>query len=676
MQTQQEESSAIKRLLFQTAVLLLWLILLDLLTSFLAPVWSAALWAIALVALAYRFHRLCVRFAGPVFRYDLIRTARRGHLMGHRFVYGMLLMVVLYLVFATWFPEVAQGYNLFESRSLPVKHCSRFAESFFWTFLSIQLALIILVTPAYTAGVIAEEKQRRTLEFLLATDLTNEEIVLGLLGARLANMMLLTLTSLPFFSFLQLVGGIDPNMVIAGFLLSLGLMTLIGTASVGLSARARSPLTATLDAYLQLLFLGVAYGVLMTLGGYVAAYGLHSIFALSPDRIFLLTTLLVCAFNLIITGAFLQHSIRWLRVKALAEERHPFEPLLARIPFLDAVEVETEQPLLPEHGYLENLVRKKEGLAPPGVSAAPERDVDRPLSEFGPLRRPLPEIKGDPLLWKEMNTAGIGRNSGLEDLGKLLMVGLVLLAAFFAVGAWMIEGQEPGAVHRTIQGVGTVVSCVAFFTMALLASGSVIREREQQTLDSLFTLPVHRDVLLFTKALACFLKGARFAWVVVPLWVMGVLTGNLHLAALPLLLGAWLVYAAFATSLGLWISVTQTSSMRATLFTVLAGFLAVTGPGCLVHLANGEGLFRPPSNAELTWQTLLADFGLTPPMTLWTFSWRSDEFTEPRGWPMLLRLLAGLVGVHIYLAATVVLWVSMHQRFHEDMGPKPRGQMP
>jgi len=44
---------------------------------------------------------------------------------------------------------------------------------------------------------IAEEKERKTLDFLLASDLRSREIVLGKLASRLAYLTLVLLTGLP-----------------------------------------------------------------------------------------------------------------------------------------------------------------------------------------------------------------------------------------------------------------------------------------------------------------------------------------------------------------------------------------------------------------------------------------------------------------------------------------------
>ena len=50
---------------------------------------------------------------------------------------------------------------------------------------------------------VADEKDRRTLDYLLTTDLGDSEIVFGKLIARLATLSLILLTGLPIFSLLQ-----------------------------------------------------------------------------------------------------------------------------------------------------------------------------------------------------------------------------------------------------------------------------------------------------------------------------------------------------------------------------------------------------------------------------------------------------------------------------------------
>ena len=60
-----------------------------------------------------------------------------------------------------------------------------------------KLLLLLLATPAYTAGAIPDEKTRGTLQYLLAADLTAWEILAGKLLGRIAQVALLALAALP-----------------------------------------------------------------------------------------------------------------------------------------------------------------------------------------------------------------------------------------------------------------------------------------------------------------------------------------------------------------------------------------------------------------------------------------------------------------------------------------------
>ena len=61
----------------------------------------------------------------------------------------------------------------------------RYGEAIYRTIVIVELTLILLAAPAATAGAICLDKARGTLDHMLATDLSNAEIVLGKLGVRL-----------------------------------------------------------------------------------------------------------------------------------------------------------------------------------------------------------------------------------------------------------------------------------------------------------------------------------------------------------------------------------------------------------------------------------------------------------------------------------------------------------
>ena len=89
-------------------------------------------------------------------------------------------------------------------------------------------------------------KERRTLDFLLATDLHSHEIILGKLAARLGTLLLVLLVGLPILSLLQLLGGVDPNLVVAGYAFLLFTVLSLAAASVLISVYARRSRSAVL----------------------------------------------------------------------------------------------------------------------------------------------------------------------------------------------------------------------------------------------------------------------------------------------------------------------------------------------------------------------------------------------------------------------------------------------
>src|SRR5262249_60690724 len=120
-----------------------------------------------------------------------LRPPRRGRYIGIRCIYAVCLLMAIFGVYANWFGAGSFG------RPLPQDLVTRFATSFFITFLAVQLVAVFLLTPVVTASAIAEEKERRRLDFLLVTELRDHEIVLGKLASRVATLGLTLFARLP-----------------------------------------------------------------------------------------------------------------------------------------------------------------------------------------------------------------------------------------------------------------------------------------------------------------------------------------------------------------------------------------------------------------------------------------------------------------------------------------------
>src|SRR5262245_45872989 len=146
-----------------------------------------------------------------VFFYDLLRTTRRGRLMLVRTGYGLALLAALGLLFARWFPDQLTPAGLFSpGPDLLPSDIARFGEQFAMVVLLVQLAAVVVLTPAYAAGAVAEERQRGTLDALRTTELTDREIVHGKLASRIAPPLGLMLTGLPVLTLVPFLGGVAP----------------------------------------------------------------------------------------------------------------------------------------------------------------------------------------------------------------------------------------------------------------------------------------------------------------------------------------------------------------------------------------------------------------------------------------------------------------------------------
>src|SRR4051812_2828921 len=170
---------------------------------------------------------------GPVFVFELLTTSRRGRFYLARAFYALVLLMILWSVFTSW-TQANDG-------ELTNNQVRWFAISVFFSIAIGQEVLVLVLTPALVAGVIADEKQRKTLHYLLASRLTGAEIVLGKLMVRMLYVGVLLGVSLPVLSLLVLLGGTDPRLVLLATAATLSTAWLLAALSIWVSTIARRP---------------------------------------------------------------------------------------------------------------------------------------------------------------------------------------------------------------------------------------------------------------------------------------------------------------------------------------------------------------------------------------------------------------------------------------------------
>jgi ABC-type transport system involved in multi-copper enzyme maturation permease subunit len=139
--------------------------------------------------------------------------------------------------------------------------------------LTVELFLVCFIAPAFTAGSISGERERRTFYLLRTTLLSADKLILGKLISALAFILLLLVVAIPLQSLAFLMGGISLSEV----LLSIELLVVTGMAygAVGIffSAITRRTLTASILTYSIALLMTVALPlVALTFFSFVAIW--------------------------------------------------------------------------------------------------------------------------------------------------------------------------------------------------------------------------------------------------------------------------------------------------------------------------------------------------------------------------------------------------------------------
>ncbi|HXG12183.1 MAG TPA: ABC transporter permease subunit, partial [Gemmataceae bacterium] len=518
--------------------------------------------------------------------------------------------------------------------------------------------------PACVAGAVAEEKERKTLDYLLTSDLQPLEIVLGKLASRLAYLALLVLTGLPVLGLLQFLGGVDPQLVLAGFAATA--LTMFSLAGLGIlnSVLAAKPRTAILLTYAEaILYLA-------------ASMALH---LLAWGKVPLLDWL--HAGNIIL-------ALRSLR-SAAATGAGPTAVLPT---------------LLRDYALFHGAVTVLCLLTATAVLRAWSRWQASRRSRrsfritFMPRRRP--RVGRQPMVWKELYTEPMFRfgRITMAVVGALLY-GLVLLGAFGFLCLFMLgsaRGDLAETMNAGVRCIGTPLACLMLLGVALHAASSISAERERQTFDSLLSSPLSNEAILRAKWIGSIASVRRLGWYLGAIGVVGVFTGGLFPLAVPLLLIAWLIYASFLASLGLTFSLFCCSTTRATVWTLVT-IVGLTGGHWLCGMWLNLRFASAPTRGNTdhaTWIIELQKYALTPPLTLYLLAFDSNEaegglHDVDDFWPTyhkwssgrsaywrkgLLscgRLLAASFGLGCYAVAAWVLWAVARQNFTQVTGRMP-----
>lgn len=584
-----------------------------------------AVWAVTALVLM-RLGQL--KLFGPVLFYDMVRSARRSRYFLLRGFYSLVLLLVLFFVWMT-----VPHLNITAR-----ERASRLAMDYFEIFSVVQLVAVMLLTPAYVAGAVSEEKDRKTLEFLLATDLQNREIVLSKLLSRFAHLGLFLITGLPILSLLQFLGGIDPNLVLAGFGFTAVTMVGIGGISILNSVIYKRPRDSIAISY----FYVIAYFFITSL---LFQYHTPLAFrAIPPAPIPLPASDEEAFFDVLYTGNIV---------------------VLVRKLFHSGVSGTLAADL---PGLLGEYTLFYGGLAVVCIVWSIARLRRIALKQtFGRLKlsqqaKDRPPVGELPMLWKEVHVEGSLR---LNWMAWLLVI-LLVVASFANPFVWLVQWTVIGTQWQESSMVrdmnlwtriaGSAVACLTILGVAIRAANSIGGERDRQTMDDLLSTPLESTEILAAKFVGA-LCSIRLGLVwLVGIYVIALITGGLHLFAFPLVLTAWLVFASAAALIGLGYSMACHTTLRATVFTVLTCVGLGVGHW-LIWFCCGPILFFSGSSGDGAMYLVKFQAGVTPPVVLFFLGFSGEELRSDGAGRDMAELLAfSIFGLFLWTLAALFFW--------------------
>lgn len=141
----------------------------------------------------------------------------------------------------------------------------------FIAVVGIELLLIIFIAPAFTAGAITGERERKTYDLLQTTLLPNSSFITGKLESALSYILLLLLAAIPLQSIAFLFGGVSELELGMAFIILAVTAVALGTVGMFFSSTVERTLTASVRAYTVALI--VTFGIPLVLSVLLNFYG-------------------------------------------------------------------------------------------------------------------------------------------------------------------------------------------------------------------------------------------------------------------------------------------------------------------------------------------------------------------------------------------------------------------
>jgi ABC-type transport system involved in multi-copper enzyme maturation permease subunit/Na+-transporting methylmalonyl-CoA/oxaloacetate decarboxylase gamma subunit len=390
---------------------------------------------------------------GPVFIHESIAACRRWQQYALRSLFLLGLLLALALVHYMLNDAVGSPPGSYAIRVL-----ASLGEDFYYAIATVQLVLVLLVAPAATAGAICVDRTRGTLTHMMVTDLSNSEIVLGKLAARLLPVFALVGATVPLLALAGLLGGIIIEAIVTLTLITFAIAVLGCALALAFSVRATK-----------------VHEVLM------AVYAIEAVWILGP----LVWTILRSA------GVPIGPPDWFVKINPFVLAWAPYDWSSGVGIESYAVALGAAVPL--SAGLLAYSVLRLRAETTKGTSARSGTSYSwmTRARAWVEARRRSPSLDDDPILWREWRR---GRPS---RLARIIWAFYVTLAS--AGTAWGVFIACTGGDTDTIGVMSGFMATFGLLLVSIHAPTALAEERARGSLDVLMTTPVRTDRIVLAK---------------------------------------------------------------------------------------------------------------------------------------------------------------------------------
>ena len=503
---------------------------------------------------------------GPIFARELLVSPRRPRYFVLRATYLTLFFV---LVWTAW--QAVYGFDaVTRGGDFPY-----FTIMVFPLLARVQLVLVLFISALFGASSISHEKDRRTLLLLIMTRLEDRAIIVEKFLGGLLHVVGLMLAALPAFMMLLLMGGVSAAQVFGAFAATLGAALLANAIGVVIAAWREKTFQAV-----ALTLMAVILWMLAVESG--AAF-------VDPE------------------GRFLGHAARdWWSFLS------PFRAMndlavgssAGGFGFLIMAGLAAVALLAFASWRLRAWYPSNE----PITAREPEEHELRADASARPPQK-YREVRGNPVLWREIRTRAYGRRPILVKLGYLLICVIVLSRTWsdtFGRPAPRVQVNEAGEEYVVQESTGrrsptqmlltTLVAATAILGLMLLntqAVTAITSERDLNALDLLLATRVTPAEFVFGKILGILYNAREMVLVPLAVLIASLATGLIEPTSFIYATIVFLVFVAFAAILGVHAALRYDSTKGAiahslgTMFLLFVGILI-----CLfLILVSGQGRF-------------------------------------------------------------------------------------